>query len=156
LRQGRLPFIAARGGRGGAGQLSMATTLRAAKGQGDVIERWATLRRSWGASTRGKPCTESCGRGHHPGGQWRRTSTLASSTGHGGERERVWQVPGVMATLLADADGEARSRSMGHRGALARSASRPCRPWRHWLTWACPVLAGAGLSLASGWYQQGQ
>jgi hypothetical protein len=38
MMKGRLPFIGSRGGRGGAGQLIMETTLRAAKGQGDVIE----------------------------------------------------------------------------------------------------------------------
>jgi hypothetical protein len=54
------------------------------------------------------------------------------ATGHGGERGSVWQVPGVMATLLAGADGEARARSTGHRGTLARSGACPCASWRPW------------------------
>jgi hypothetical protein len=44
-------------------------------------------------------------------------------TWHGRERDDVWLVPGVKASLLVGADGEARAR-------LAGASRRPCAPWR--------------------------
>jgi hypothetical protein len=81
---------------------------------------------------------------------------MATATGHGGEREVVWRVAGVVVMLGAEAEVKGRMESTGRRRALARSGSCPCTLWRHGLTWACPVLAVALFSLANGLHQQVQ
>jgi hypothetical protein len=79
---------------------------------------------------------------------------VTTATGHGGAGDVVWRTPGVVASLLAGTDGEAKARSARHRGALACPWAWPCTCWRRWVTWARPVLGVQSLSLARGVYGQ--
>ncbi len=79
---------------------------------------------------------------------------VTTATGFGLGNGGVLGVAGIVARLGAEAEVTARMEATGHRGALACSASRPCRPWRHWLTWALRGLVRAEPLLAQGEYWQ--
>ena len=99
--------------------------------------------------------------------QWRRSVPSPATAGCGRERERVWRVPGVVASPLAGADGEARTEATGRGrcprvpvvvamhalaslGVVGTSRSRRCgAPPRPGRVWARPVKqGGAG---GQGW-----
>ena len=63
---------------------------------------------------------------------WRESSTVTTATAFPRANGSVWASPGVVAELLAGADGEARSELTGRRHALARSGACLCASGHVW------------------------
>jgi hypothetical protein len=110
-----------------------------------------------GAASSGGPCARhgAAGGGQERAGDVkvsavppRRSSTMASATGHGRERERVWELPGLVASEWVKGEGEGRSDASGRGRVLARPERVHARSGAFWAPRARPGQGNGVLSLA--------